>query len=96
MCESYVAAGLPPDRFWSITPRLYATEVNGALARIKRERALVWEGAFLPYAKKPPTLKEFIGGSVIREPSSFLDMRLRSSTKGLRGITMAEHRASMH
>lgn len=96
MCESYVAAGLPPERFWTITPRLYATEINGALARIKRERALAWESAFLPYAKSPPSLQEFIGGKSAKEPSSFLDMRLRGASKGLRGITLAQHRASLN
>lgn len=70
--------------------------MKGALARIRRERALAWESAFLPYAKKPPTFHEFVGGEKPRaEPAQFLDMRLRASVKGLRGISMADALAGM-
>lgn len=88
---------MPPDRFWQITPRLYDTEMKGAVKRIRRERAMVWDGAFLPHQKKPPTFSEYVGGEPPKpEPAEFLDMRLRASVKGLKGITMAEYRASRH
>ncbi len=96
MCESYVAAGLPPERFWTITPRLYVTEMNGALARIRRERGLVWESAFLPWQKKAPSLSEFIGMKPKAHSPDVLDMMIRNSTKGLKGISMSEALRSMH
>ena len=49
-----------------LTPRLYDTEIAGALLRIERERALTWFGAMLPHLKKPPTLQEFTGKPVDR------------------------------
>lgn len=62
MCADYVAAGLPPDRFWQITPRLFHTEMTGAIARRKEERVMTWFGAMLPHLKKPIPLDQFIGG----------------------------------
>lgn len=47
MCADYIAAGLPPDRFWNITPRLYLIEMKGAGQRMMRERGLVWDGAIM-------------------------------------------------
>lgn len=61
MCEAYVASGLPPDRFWTLTLRLYATEMRGAAERTKHERALVWWGAMMPLMKKKPGFDEFVG-----------------------------------
>lgn len=58
---TYVAAGLDPARFWKITPRMMALELEGAAIRIARERELVWLGAMLPYFKKTPSLEEFAG-----------------------------------
>lgn len=95
MCEAYIAAGFPAERFWTITPRLYVTEMEGARLRIKRERALVWAGAMLGRMDKPPTLAQFIEDAPETEPAEFLDMRLRASTTGLRSITMAEYRRAV-
>jgi len=64
--------------------------------RIKRERSMVWEGAMLVRMEKPPTLEQYIGEQPKAEPASFLDMRLRASTKGLRSMTMAEYRQSLN
>lgn len=61
MCEVYISLGLPPDRFWQITPRLYDTEMKGALARRKADNAMVWWGAMLPHLKTPISLDQFIG-----------------------------------
>lgn len=70
--------------------------MNGALTRLRRERSLVWQGAFLPHQKTPPSHDAFVGGASRKaEPASFLDMRLRASVKGLRGISMADALASM-
>jgi len=56
----------------------------------------VWQGAFLPLQQKPPTYDEFVDGAGRKaEPASFLEMRLRASVKGLRGISMAEALSSM-
>ena len=67
MCSAYVAAGLPPDRFWEITPRLYLIEMDGARARIDREfQGLIqqaWLGAALSRAKKLPSLTSLIKDS---------------------------------
>lgn len=62
MCQAYVALGLPPERFWQITPRLYDTEMKGAVARRKSESALVWWGAMLPHLKEPVSLDRFVNG----------------------------------
>lgn len=70
--------------------------MRGALAAIRRERSLAWEAAFLPHVKSPPSHSEFVGGKAVREPASFLDMRLRAATKGLRGISMAEYARSLN
>lgn len=95
MCEAYIAAGHPAERFWKLTPRLYITEMDGARIRVKRERALVWAGAMLARMDKPPTLSQFLEDVPEKEPSEFLDMRLRASTIGLRSVSMAEYRRSI-
>ena len=59
--EAYISAGLPPSRFWEITPRLLAAEMAGARIRQERERELVWFGAMMPRLKNPPTLEKFVG-----------------------------------
>ena len=59
--EAYVSAGLPPDRFWEITPRLLALEMAGAQKRLAREREMVWFGAMMPRFKNPPSLEKFVG-----------------------------------
>lgn len=44
---------------------------------------------------KPPTYQEYVGGAKAKEPASFLEMRLRASTKGLRSISMDEAMKAM-
>ncbi len=68
----------------------------GVARRIKRERARVWEWAMLTRMEKPPTLEQYTGEKTRAEPASFLDLRLRASTKGLRSMTMAEYRKSLN
>lgn len=60
LLEAYIGAGLDPARFWDITPRLMQIEMRGAEMRMRRERALVWNGALLPYQKKA-TFEDFVG-----------------------------------
>jgi hypothetical protein len=65
--------------------------MTGAANRIRRERAMAWDVAMLPLMKKPPSRAQYVGGDVKKEPPEFLEMRLRASVRGMRGITMAEY-----
>jgi len=58
--REYVALGLDPGRFLDLTPRQCWLEMDGALERGRRQRALVWWGAMLPNLKDPPDLDEFV------------------------------------
>lgn len=60
MLKQYIAAGFDPARFWDLTPRLYAVEMDGAAERHRIERSNVWLGAMLPYMKKAPSYAEFV------------------------------------
>ena len=59
-----MAAGLDPDAFWRLTPRLYLTHMEGAHKRMEREARdmawAVWHVAALGRAKKLPRLNQFI------------------------------------
>jgi hypothetical protein len=72
MLEAYISAGLPPGRFWKITPRLYLTEMRGASARLDREFRLlawaVWHTAYLPRAKDRVSLDKLTGKAPVRKP----------------------------
>jgi hypothetical protein len=62
MCEDYIAAGLPPERFWQITPRLFMTEMRGAAERMRRERGAVWDAAFMSRdGVKMPKRPDYVG-----------------------------------
>jgi len=71
MCADYIGAGLPAERFWQITPRLYLTEMKGAAIRMARERGLVWDAAYLPNAKKPPSRAEYVADPRARRVPSW-------------------------
>ncbi|MDZ7906337.1 MAG: hypothetical protein U5N55_11605 [Cypionkella sp.] len=62
MCSDYIAAGLPPDRFWDLTPRLYMIEMQGAANRLDREHkdrlAGAWLAATLSRSKRIPALEK--------------------------------------
>jgi len=64
MCAAYISAGLPPDRFWDLTPRLYMLEMKGAAKRIERDSRsaleAAWLGAKLQRAAKIPTLEKLL------------------------------------
>lgn len=65
MLESYIAAGLDPAAFWSLTPRLYLVHMTGASARLEREHKdrawLAYHTAYLPDVKKRPKLEDLTG-----------------------------------
>lgn len=60
MCESYIALGLDPARFWDVTPRLMVLEVKGAERRHEIARSMVWMGAMLPHFKKPMRHDDYV------------------------------------
>ena len=69
MCSEYVAAGLPPERFWTITPRLYLMEMAGAAERQRRERGLGWDLAVIAReGVKPPERDAFTGPPLLGQP----------------------------
>jgi hypothetical protein len=69
MCAEYIAAGLPPDRFWILTPRLYLIEMSGAGERQRRQRALAWDAALIGRdGVDPPARDDFVGPPVIAPP----------------------------
>lgn len=90
-----MAAQLPPDRFWEITPRLTLAEIEAVGVRLDREadyRAWqAWHTAYLPRSEKPVPLSNLLSGGAKAESEDFLAMRLASAGKGLRGISMADH-----
>jgi len=94
-----VAAQLPPDRFWEISPRLTLAEIEAAGDRLKREaehRAwLAWHSAYLPRSEKPVPLDSLLTGANDAEPEDMLAMRLSASGKGLQTIKMADHLKGM-
>lgn len=61
---AYVAAGLDPARFWSLTPRLLDVELRGARERIEREEHArvrqAWLTARLSRAEKIPPLDRLL------------------------------------
>jgi hypothetical protein len=59
--RGYIAAGFDPARFWKITPRLFALEMEGASDRAEIRRQEIWFTAMLSSLKKPPSLAEFTG-----------------------------------
>jgi len=70
MCSEYVGAGLPPERFWSLTPRLFLLEMQGAAERMRRERGLAWDSAMLSReGVKPPDRERFVGPPVLTQPA---------------------------
>jgi hypothetical protein len=64
MCAAYIAAGLPPERFWTLTPRLYLVEIRGAADRLQREKRnqieAAWLFAVLARTKKIPDLEKLL------------------------------------
>lgn len=68
MCADYIGFGLPPDRFWDLTPRLYIVELDGVARRFERERKdrteLAWQTAMLTRVDKMPRLETLWGQDV--------------------------------
>lgn len=69
MCAEYIGAGLPPERFWTLTPRLYLIEMQGAAERMRRERGQAWDSAMLGRdGVKPPDRDKYVGPPVLPQP----------------------------
>lgn len=69
MCAEYIGAGLPPERFWNLTPRLYLIEMQGAAERMRRERGLAWDIAVIGRdGVRPPERDKFVGPPVLAQP----------------------------
>lgn len=60
----YVSYGLDPDRFWRITPREMAVDLEGARTRLQAEQDarawLAWTTAALIRAQKMPALETLL------------------------------------
>jgi hypothetical protein len=70
MCADYIAAGLPPDRFWQITPRLYLIEMEGASRKMSYDRGIAWDTAVMARdGVKVPKRTEYVGKSKREIPS---------------------------
>jgi hypothetical protein len=86
-----VGAGLPPARFWDVTPRLCIAEMEGASERLKREAraqtGLAWMIATFTRAKKLPSLDALLGDhaepsqQTAPEQQAFFDALAASWTK---------------
>ena len=74
MCAEYIGAGLPPERFWDITPRLYITEMQGARKLLERQQSerieTAWITAALTRAKKMPPLDRMLRRKAKAKPQS--------------------------
>lgn len=98
MLRAYVGAGLNPDRFWGLTPRLYLAHMRGAADRLEdehRNRAwLAWHVEALSRQKKLPDAEEFIGGKAGKvERGGDVALRLAALRAGLPTITQEQWRA---
>ena len=95
-----MAADLPPDRFWEISPRLTLAEIEAAGDRLKREAdqraVLAWQIAYLPRSEKPVPLASLLTGASEAEPEDLLAMRLSASNRGLQTVKMADHLKGMN
>jgi len=66
LLQAYVAAGFDPAAFWSLTPRLYFVQMQGARDRLQREQRdrswLAWHVAALMRADQIPDFTQFVEG----------------------------------
>lgn len=71
---AYVGAGLPPDRFWDIAPRLVIAELKAAQTRLLREKndriELAWMIANLSRADRLPKLKDILVSGEPEKPQT--------------------------
>lgn len=69
-----MGAGLPPDRFWDITPRLCVAEMEAARDRLQRDRddriELAWMVAALGRADRLPSLESLLDRQVTAKPQT--------------------------
>jgi hypothetical protein len=67
--RTWIAAGGDPGRFWDLTPRLFALEMDGMAERRRLARGDLWWGAMLPHLKRAPSFNEFVGTTPQRQRS---------------------------
>lgn len=98
--RAYVGAGLPPGRFWKITPRLALSEIEAHAATLNRAHDLAaftaWHAAYLGRTKEPIPMADMMVGKSAKksEPAEFLASRLDKSVAGLAVVSMASYLAS--
>ena len=65
MHSAYIEMGFDPARFWQISPRETAREIQAATARLLREHKnrawLAWHIAVLGRIEKMPSLQKMMG-----------------------------------
>jgi hypothetical protein len=98
MMRAYVAAGLNPDGFWKLTPRLYLAQMRGASDRMdgeQRDRAwLAWHVEALSRQKTLPDAAKFIAGDAGKvERGGDVVLRLATLRASLPTITQEQWRA---
>ena len=97
MCADYIGAGLPPERFWDITPRLYIIELRGARKRLEREQServeAAWITAALTRSAKLPKLDKLLGIKARPRRPEEVKAQLAAISSVLPKITLAEWRA---
>lgn len=71
---AYISIGLPPARFWRITPRLCIAEMRAMRDRLTREKndhiELAWMVANLSRAKSLPKLQDLLVTGAPKQPQT--------------------------
>ncbi|WP_226628425.1 hypothetical protein [Alloyangia pacifica] len=97
MLEDYVAAGLDPAAFWSLTPRLFLYQMRGARRRMEGEEELFvrqsWLTAKLSRAEKIPGLKKLLRRRSASTSREELRANLAAMSSALPKVSFAEWRA---
>ena len=93
LLERYIAVGLDPAAFWSLTPRMCLLHIKGAAQGIRERHALRAEAVWVGMHANQTELNRFMDRAMGRDtslPPSALAGMLRSASAGLKTITMAE------
>lgn len=95
MCSEYIAAGLPPERFWEITPRLFWLETDGARKRLEREQRDRIEAAWFTESfarlKKLPPLDRVLAGKKARKTAEEIRDDFRAMASQLPKISLEQY-----
>lgn len=94
MLEDYVAAGLDPAAFWSLTPRLFLCQMRGARRRAEGEDHLstyqAWLTARLTRIDKIPGLGKLLGRRQSPGSREDLKSRLTAMSSALPKVSLTE------